>query len=156
MTRETIRHGAIRTPTVDLIQLLVNFMVAGEFCWKTKAHNNIDMSGKEPNDKEFLTTRWSEVEQAGNAQNTAGFQARDNVVKRYYPALVAHLVSVKRIPVQRAEDYLQSFGDSKNKKLGYVTDVLKFPEAKNWNESMFSKYNNIVETFDEKSSLNID
>ena len=54
------------------------------------------------------------------------------------------------------EDYLQSFADSKNKKLGYVTDVLKFPEVKNWHESMFSKYNNIVETFDEKSSLNID
>ena len=46
--------------------------------------------------------------------------------------------------------------NSKNKKLGYVTDVLKFPEVKNWDESMFSKYNNIVETFDAKSSLDID
>ena len=113
MKRESIRHCVIQTPTVDLIQLVVNFMLAGEFCWKTNAHNNIDMSGKERNDKEFLTTRWSEVEQAGNAKNTEGFQARDNVVKRYYPALVAHLVSVKRIPVQRAEDYLQSFVERK-------------------------------------------
>ena len=65
MKRESIRHCVIQTPTVDLIQLVVNFMLAGEFCWKTNANNNIDMSGKERNDKEFLTTRWSEVEQAG-------------------------------------------------------------------------------------------
>jgi RNA polymerase sigma-70 factor (ECF subfamily) len=67
------------------------------------------MTGHEPRGrKDFPTTNWSNVRDAGTAD--AGRNAAlDDLLRRYWPALWAHLVYKKKVPPDRAEDLVQSF-----------------------------------------------
>lgn len=57
----------------------------------------------------FPVTRWSLVLRAGAKSTAAGFQALEQLVTRYHLALKAHLVYVKKLDPDRAEDLIQGF-----------------------------------------------
>ena len=56
--------------------------------------------------RRFPTTRWSLVRRAGEAE---GNVALEELLRRYLPALRAHLQHMKRIEADEAENILQSF-----------------------------------------------
>jgi len=49
------------------------------------------------------------IDQAAAVSSEAGFQALETLLEQYRPALVAHLVYVKRIGRDQANDYVQGF-----------------------------------------------
>ena len=57
--------------------------------------------------RRFPTTQWSLVERAG--QTVSGNPALEELLRRYLPALRAHLCHVKRMNEDEAENLLQSF-----------------------------------------------
>jgi DNA-directed RNA polymerase specialized sigma24 family protein len=57
----------------------------------------------------FEATRWSLVDRAAGADSEVRREALNQLLKRYLPALRAHLVLRKRIDATAAEDLLQSF-----------------------------------------------
>lgn len=57
----------------------------------------------------FPSTNWDMVNQAGDRNHMHWAPALDKLVRQYLPALMAHLVNIKNIPADRAEDLLQSF-----------------------------------------------
>jgi hypothetical protein len=58
----------------------------------------------------FPQTQWSLVERAGQQANPQEQRrALEALLKRYLPALRAHLIEVRRIPSDRADDLLQGF-----------------------------------------------
>jgi DNA-directed RNA polymerase specialized sigma24 family protein len=57
----------------------------------------------------FPVTRWTMVDQAATISSDAGFQALEKLLLRYRPALKAHLVYVKKVSREQADDYIQSF-----------------------------------------------
>jgi RNA polymerase sigma-70 factor (ECF subfamily) len=59
--------------------------------------------------QDLPTTYWTNVRQAGAGQRLA----LDALLRRYWPALVAHLVYKKKMPRDRAEDMVQSFVQEK-------------------------------------------
>ena len=65
---------------------------------------NSDNSGSR-----FPTTQWSEVARAGAADPRVKREALGRLLTAYAPALKAHLVGRKRLPVDRADDLLQGF-----------------------------------------------
>ncbi len=67
------------------------------------------MPGHEPRGRnDFPTTNWCNVRQAGSADADRN-AALDELLRRYWPALWAHLVYKKKVPPERAEDLVQSF-----------------------------------------------
>lgn len=57
----------------------------------------------------FPTTHWSQVALAGLGGDAARRKALGQLLRRYLPALRAHLVIQRGIPADRAEDILQAF-----------------------------------------------
>lgn len=67
------------------------------------------MNGREPRGRgDFPTTNWSNVRLAGAADASRN-PALNDLLRRYWPALWAHLVYKKKLPPERAEDLVQSF-----------------------------------------------
>lgn len=64
---------------------------------------------EQPAFREFPLTRWSLVDQAARVSREAGFNALTELLNRYLPALRAHLVVMRRMPPDRADDILQGF-----------------------------------------------
>ncbi len=62
-----------------------------------------------PRYREFPLTRWSLVDRAASVSREAGFKALDELVNSYLPALTAHLVTMRRLSRDRAEDIVQGF-----------------------------------------------
>ncbi len=54
-------------------------------------------------------TSWTNVREAGAEASPGQRKALDELLGRYWPALVAHLVYKKTVPRDRAEDMVQSF-----------------------------------------------
>jgi RNA polymerase sigma-70 factor (ECF subfamily) len=59
--------------------------------------------------REFPLTRWSLVDHAASISREAGFQALTELLDRYLPALRAHLVTMRGMRPDRADDILQGF-----------------------------------------------
>lgn len=59
--------------------------------------------------REFPATHWTMIGQAANADRTAGFKALESLLERYAPCMKAHLVYMKRMPPDRADDMVQGF-----------------------------------------------
>src|SRR5262249_47962005 len=59
------------------------------------------------------TTQWANVRRAGAEASPGQRLALDELLRRYWPALVAHLVYKKKMPRDRAEDVVQSFVQEK-------------------------------------------
>ena len=57
----------------------------------------------------FPVTQWSLVDRARRKDGSGFHEALTVLLRRYLPALRAHLVIEKRMPLQRAEDLLQGF-----------------------------------------------
>ena len=57
----------------------------------------------------FPTTHWSLVARAGRDGGDARREALDQLLRRYLPALRAHLLFGRRMPAEDAEDLLQEF-----------------------------------------------
>jgi DNA-directed RNA polymerase specialized sigma24 family protein len=55
------------------------------------------------------TTNWITVRNAGATDSRSRQVALEELLRRYWPALVAHLVCSKKLPRDRAEDLVQSF-----------------------------------------------
>ena len=58
---------------------------------------------------QFPLTQWSLVARAGGEDPNRRLTALEELLRRYLPALKAHLISVKRLPPEQADDLLQSF-----------------------------------------------
>ncbi len=73
-----------------------------------KQAGNVEYAG-------FPSTHWSEISRAAQARlpDLKGPEPLGGLLKRYYPALLAHLVYVKRIPIEQAEDLLHDFLERK-------------------------------------------
>jgi RNA polymerase sigma-70 factor (ECF subfamily) len=68
------------------------------------------MSHPDRQDRDDLpTTHWTNVRRAGAEAPSGQRVALDELLRRYWPALVAHMVHRKRMPRDRAEDLVQSF-----------------------------------------------
>jgi len=61
----------------------------------------------------YPTTIWSEVERAGRVDGEAGLAALEQVLRRYYPPLQAHLAYKFRVAQDQAADWLQAFIEKK-------------------------------------------
>jgi RNA polymerase sigma-70 factor (ECF subfamily) len=59
--------------------------------------------------KAFPATHWSLVEQAGQATLTTRRKALDSLLRRYLPAMRAHLLMERHLPRDKVEDLLQGF-----------------------------------------------
>jgi RNA polymerase sigma-70 factor (ECF subfamily) len=57
----------------------------------------------------FPVTRWSLVARAGGDDPARRLEAMEELLRRYLPALQAHLVIQKRLPPEQADDLIQSF-----------------------------------------------
>jgi DNA-directed RNA polymerase specialized sigma24 family protein len=57
----------------------------------------------------FPATQWSLIERARQIDGTAGREALSLLLRRYLPALRAHLITGKRLPASQTEDVLQGF-----------------------------------------------
>jgi hypothetical protein len=57
----------------------------------------------------FQTTRWSLIARSRDIDPALRRQALDELLRRYCPALLAHLVRNKQMDVHSAEDLLQGF-----------------------------------------------
>lgn len=57
----------------------------------------------------FPTTIWSLVRRADDEQSVVRGPALDDLLRRYAPAMTAHLVRRKRVPPDRADDLVQGF-----------------------------------------------
>jgi hypothetical protein len=71
-------------------------------------------------DSSFPSTQWSLVDRATAGDTTARRGALGDLLKRYLPALRAHLVLNKRIDRDRADDLLQGFITSKVLEQGLI------------------------------------
>ena len=63
--------------------------------------------------QQFPSTRWSLVARAGQQDAEAKREALGQLLVRYLPALQAHLVYRKRLPVEKADDLVQEFVTNK-------------------------------------------
>ncbi|MEM7396838.1 MAG: hypothetical protein AAF492_31305 [Verrucomicrobiota bacterium] len=63
----------------------------------------------ESNIKKFPRTRWTLVDRAATISSDAGFNALNQLLTRYRPALKAHLLAVRKLPDHRADDLIQAF-----------------------------------------------
>src|SRR5262245_39089031 len=72
------------------------------------------------NDDSFPSTQWSLVDRAGAGDGVERQRALGDLLKRYLPALRAHLVVKKRIDRERAEDLLQGFVTNKVLEQGLI------------------------------------
>jgi DNA-directed RNA polymerase specialized sigma24 family protein len=59
--------------------------------------------------REFPATQWTLVREAGTISTEAGFRALEQLLALYLPALRVHLIRMKRLPPDRANDILQGF-----------------------------------------------
>lgn len=57
----------------------------------------------------FPTTIWSLVRRADDDQSVVRGPALDDLLRRYAPAMTAHLVRRKRVPPDQADDLVQGF-----------------------------------------------
>jgi RNA polymerase sigma-70 factor (ECF subfamily) len=57
----------------------------------------------------FPATHWSLVDRARQTDEAARHEALEDFLRRYLPALRAHLVIERRMPAERADDLLQGF-----------------------------------------------
>lgn len=57
----------------------------------------------------FPTTHWSLLFAANQRESAEGRRALDELLRRYLPALRAHLTAAKRMSIDEAEDVLQAF-----------------------------------------------
>lgn len=57
----------------------------------------------------FPVTRWSLISRARGEADAVSRQALDELLRRYLPALKAHLVLSRKLSIDQAEDLLQSF-----------------------------------------------
>jgi hypothetical protein len=71
-------------------------------------------------DSSFPSTQWSLVDRATAGDTAARRRALGDLLKRYLPALRAHLVLNKRIDQDRADDLLQGFITSKVLEQGLI------------------------------------
>jgi RNA polymerase sigma-70 factor (ECF subfamily) len=63
--------------------------------------------------RDFPTTSWTDIRDA-SAEGALGRQtALEELLRRYWPALWAHLVYKKRVPLDKADDLVQSFVQEK-------------------------------------------
>jgi DNA-directed RNA polymerase specialized sigma24 family protein len=67
------------------------------------------MNARDAQFERFPTTHWSLVGAAGGDHATARRQSLERLLKRYLPALRAHLVHGKGVPEADADDVLQQF-----------------------------------------------
>jgi RNA polymerase sigma-70 factor (ECF subfamily) len=67
------------------------------------------MSGDSIPQREFPVTHWTMIGQAAVCSQAAGCKALETVLIRYAPCMKAHLVYMKRMPPDRADDLVQSF-----------------------------------------------
>ncbi|HMF15510.1 MAG TPA: hypothetical protein VKE94_24520 [Gemmataceae bacterium] len=72
------------------------------------------------NDCSFPSTQWSLVDRAAAGDSAVRQRALGDLLKRYLPALRAHLVAKKRIDPQRADDLLQGFVANKVLEQGLI------------------------------------
>jgi DNA-directed RNA polymerase specialized sigma24 family protein len=61
----------------------------------------------------FSTTRWSLVRRAGDEEASSHRASLEELLRRYLPALRAHLVAIKRLDPHEADDLVQGFAQSK-------------------------------------------
>jgi DNA-directed RNA polymerase specialized sigma24 family protein len=61
----------------------------------------------------FPPTQWSLIDRAGAGDGTSASNALDELLRRYWPALKAHLILARRIHPDEAEDLVQGFITSK-------------------------------------------
>jgi DNA-directed RNA polymerase specialized sigma24 family protein len=73
------------------------------------------------NDCSFPTTQWSLVDRAAGGDVKERQRALGDLLKRYLPALRAHLVLKKRIDRERAEDLVQGFVANKVLEQGLIS-----------------------------------
>jgi hypothetical protein len=66
-------------------------------------------SASDASERVFPATRWSLVERARQSDEVASREGLKYLLQQYLPALRAHLVGVRRFPVERADDLLQGF-----------------------------------------------
>ncbi|MEM7624955.1 MAG: hypothetical protein AAF333_04950 [Planctomycetota bacterium] len=71
-------------------------------------------------DGSFPTTIWSMVRDADHERTGVRTAALDELLRRYTPAMVRHLVRRKRLPADRAEDLVQGFITEKVLEKGLV------------------------------------
>ena len=57
----------------------------------------------------FPVTQWTMVDRAATVSTDAGFQALEDLLARYRPALSTYLVYVKKVNPDQAQDYIQGF-----------------------------------------------
>jgi hypothetical protein len=72
------------------------------------------------NDCSFPSTQWSLVDRAAAGDTHVRRRALGDLLKRYLPALRAHLVLKKRIDQERADDLLQGFITNKVLEQGLI------------------------------------
>lgn len=70
-------------------------------------------TGPFPGEGRFPTTHWSLVAQAGQDVMAVRRAALDQLLRRYLPALRAHLVYGRRLPPDEADDVVQDFVTSR-------------------------------------------
>jgi DNA-directed RNA polymerase specialized sigma24 family protein len=61
----------------------------------------------------FPNTRWSLIDRAGGTGGTATREALESLLRRYLPAMLAHLVGRRKIDSHRAADLVQAFVSDK-------------------------------------------
>ena len=59
--------------------------------------------------REFPVTHWTMIGRAAGDSGTSAFAALEAILERYAPCMKAHLVYMKRLPPDRADDLVQSF-----------------------------------------------
>jgi len=67
------------------------------------------MTGEPDDLRAFPATQWSLVERARQPDTHGRQEALAYLLKRYLPALRAHLIREKRLSSDRADDLLQGF-----------------------------------------------
>ncbi len=67
------------------------------------------MASGDPQFGSFPATRWSLISRARDASLADKQRALSELLERYRPAFVRHLVRRRRLPIERAEDMVQGF-----------------------------------------------
>src|ERR1051325_1091568 len=69
--------------------------------------------GRSAEFRPFPNTRWSLIDRAGGTGGTATREALESLLRRYLPAMLAHLVGRRKIDSHRAADLVQAFVSDK-------------------------------------------
>jgi DNA-directed RNA polymerase specialized sigma24 family protein len=104
--RPTIDRSVVRS--IGIGKLAIGHSAPAFRC----AEMNMSRSGMEGPDS-FPTTNWTVVREAGAEPSLGRRPALGELLRRYWPALWAHLVYRKHVPPDQAEDLIQGFIEKK-------------------------------------------